>query len=57
MLLRIALFCGVALRLSAQAPPLIDCVTYLGGSYTDTAVGIAVDSTGDAYVAGNHHIT
>jgi uncharacterized protein (TIGR03437 family) len=53
MLLRIALFCGVALRLSAQAPPLIDYVTYLGGSYTDTAVGIAVDSTGDAYVAGN----
>src|SRR5580698_5120523 len=53
MLLRMALFCGVALRVSAQAPPLIDYVTYLGGSYTDTAVGIAVDSTGDAYVAGN----
>jgi Beta-propeller repeat len=53
MLLRIALFCGIALRVSAQAPPLVDYVTYLGGSYTDTAVGIAVDSTGDAYVAGN----
>ena len=53
MLLRIALLCGIALRVSAQAPPLIDYVTYLGGSYTDTAVGIAVDSTGDAYVAGN----
>jgi uncharacterized protein (TIGR03437 family) len=53
MLLRIALFCGVSLRLPAQAPPLIDYVTYLGGSYTETAVGIAVDSTGAAYVAGN----
>jgi len=32
--------------------PLIDYVTYLGGSYTDVAVGIAVDSGGSAYVAG-----
>ena len=40
--------CGVA----AAAAPLIDYITYLGGSYTDTAAGIAVDSTGAAYVAG-----
>ncbi len=53
MLLRIGLLCGIALRLAAAAPPLIDYVTYLGGSYADTVVGIAVDSGGSAYVAGN----
>src|ERR1700678_440375 len=55
MLVRIALLCGIALRVAAGAAPqpLIDYVTYLGGSYTDTAAGIAVDSTGSAYVAGN----
>ena len=54
MLLRIGLLCGLALPLVAAAtPPLIDYVTYLGGSYADTAIGIAVDSTGAAYVAGN----
>ena len=52
MLLRIALFCGLAWNVEAATPPLIDYVTYLGGSYTDTAAGIAVDSTGAAYVAG-----
>ncbi len=52
MLLRIALFCGIALSAEAASQPLIDYVTYLGGSYTDTAAGIAVDSTGAAYVAG-----
>jgi uncharacterized protein (TIGR03437 family) len=40
------------LNVEAASPPLIDYVTYLGGSYTDTAAGIAVDSTGDAYLAG-----
>ena len=53
MLLRIGLLVGIALRLAAAAPPLIDYVTYLGGSYADTVVGIAVDSGGSAYVAGN----
>jgi uncharacterized protein (TIGR03437 family) len=54
MLLRIALVCGIALPLTAAPnPPLIDYVTYLGGSFGDTVVGIAVDSTGAAYVAGN----
>ncbi len=53
MLLRIGLLCGIALPLAAATPPLIDYVTYLGGSYADTAAGIAVDSTGAAYVAGN----
>jgi uncharacterized protein (TIGR03437 family) len=41
------------LSLTARAAaPLVDYVSYLGGSYTDTAAGIAVDSTGAAYVAG-----
>ncbi len=52
MLLRLALFFVVAFSVEAASPPLIDYVTYLGGSYTDTAAGIAVDSTGAAYVAG-----
>jgi uncharacterized protein (TIGR03437 family) len=52
MWLRIALLCGIALRVTPAAVPLIDYVTYLGGTYTDTAAGIAVDSTGAAYVAG-----
>src|SRR5580698_1727916 len=53
MLRQIALLCGIALSLAAATPPLVDYVTYLGGSYADTAAGIAVDSTGAAYVAGN----
>jgi uncharacterized protein (TIGR03437 family) len=53
MLLRIALLCGIAFGVSAQTQPLIDYVTYLGGIYTETVIGIAVDSTGAAYIAGN----
>jgi uncharacterized protein (TIGR03437 family) len=55
MLVRISLLCVIALSAAAATPPqpLIDYVTYLGGSYADTAVGIAVDSGGSAYVAGN----
>jgi uncharacterized protein (TIGR03437 family) len=52
MLLRLGLLFGITFSLAA-APPLVDYVTYLGGSYADTAAGIAVDSTGAAYVAGN----
>jgi len=52
MLFRIALLCFLALQVEAGAPPLIDYVTYLGGSYADAAAGIAVDSTGAVYVAG-----
>jgi uncharacterized protein (TIGR03437 family) len=52
MLLRIALLCGIALGPPPAAGPLIDYVTYLGGSYAETAAGIEVDSTGAAYVAG-----
>jgi uncharacterized protein (TIGR03437 family) len=52
MLVRIGLLFGITFSLAA-APPLVDYVTYLGGSYADTAAGIAVDSTGAAYVAGN----
>src|ERR1700749_4161244 len=53
MLPRIALLCGITLPLAAATPPLVDYVTYLGGSYADTVAGLAVDSTGAAYVAGN----
>src|ERR1700733_782971 len=52
MVPQIALLCGIALPLAAATPPLIDYVTYLGGAYADSAAGIAVDSTGSAYVAG-----
>src|SRR5271155_5247277 len=53
MLMRVALLCSVAFSMDAATQPLIDYVTYLGGSYADAAVGIAVDSTGAVYVAGN----
>ncbi len=52
MLLRIALLYGIALGRAPAAGPLIDYVTYLGGSYAETVAGIEVDSTGAAYVAG-----
>ena len=53
MWMRVALLCGMTLPLGATtATPLIDYVTYLGGAYVETADGIAVDSTGSAYVAG-----
>ena len=53
MLVRIALLFLLALRVTAASTPLISYVTYLGGSYADSAAGIAVDSTGSAYVAGS----
>lgn len=34
------------------SPAVLDYVTYLGGSGIDTPAGVAVDSAGDAYVAG-----
>jgi len=44
----------LAAAVAAQAaPPRLDYVTYLGGTYTDTGVGLAVDATGSAYVFGN----
>ncbi|HWY47383.1 MAG TPA: SBBP repeat-containing protein [Bryobacteraceae bacterium] len=52
MWVRIALLSCIALGVAPAAGPLIDYVTYLGGTYTDAAAGIAVDSTGAAYVAG-----
>lgn len=52
MLMRIALLGGIALRVAPAAAPLIDYVTYLGGTYNDTPAGIAVDSRFGAYVAG-----
>ena len=36
----------------AAAAPLVSYVTYLGGSYAENVAGMAVDSTGSAYVAG-----
>jgi hypothetical protein len=53
MFLRIALLCGIWLRVVAAQGPLINYVTYLGGSYGEGVAGIAVDSTGSAYVAGS----
>src|SRR5579863_93192 len=53
MLLRMALLCGLVWQASAATPPLVDYVSYLGGSLAENAVGIAVDSSGSAYVAGN----
>ena len=53
MLTRVALLCALMIPASAANGPLIDYVTYLGGSYTDTPVGLAIDSTGAAYIAGN----
>lgn len=54
MLLRLVLLAGAALPAAAAGPaPLIDYVTYLGGSRADSVVGMAVDSSGSAYVAGN----
>ena len=52
MLFIIALLCLLGFNAQAGTPPLIDYVTYLGGSYGDAAAGIAVDSTGAVYVAG-----
>ncbi len=54
MLFRSALLFGIILRIAGGAsPPLVDYVTYLGGSFAETAVGIAVDPRGAAYVAGS----
>jgi hypothetical protein len=52
MFVRIALLCSIGLRVVAAQGPLINYVTYLGGSYSEGVAGIAVDSAGSAYVAG-----
>ena len=52
MCARLVLLCAITLSARAATGPFIDYVTYLGGSYGDTAAGIAVDSTGSAYIAG-----
>jgi len=48
MPIRLVLLCAIALPMAAATGPLIDYVTYLGGSFADNALGIAVDSTGSA---------
>jgi uncharacterized repeat protein (TIGR01451 family) len=40
------------ITLVSAGSPILDYVTYLGGNGTDTPVGIAVDGSGDPYVAG-----
>jgi uncharacterized repeat protein (TIGR01451 family) len=39
-------------KISLANPPAFLYVTYLGGSGTDTPVGVAVDAAGDAFLAG-----
>ena len=39
--------------MALTSPPRTDYVSYLGGTYTETVVGIAVDRAGSEYVAGN----
>jgi len=52
MLMRFALMFSIGIPLATATGPLIDYVTYLGGSFDDSAAGVAVDSTGSHYVAG-----
>ncbi len=47
---------GFILKMNATATALIYC-TYYGGSGNDTANGITVDDSGNAYVTGNTHST
>ncbi len=50
----IAAFLAVAgAGMALTSPPRTDYVSYLGGTYTETVVGVAVDRAGSAYVAGN----
>ena len=43
----------VAKYTTSQATPAIGYLTYLGGTKADTGLGIAVDASKDAYIAGN----
>lgn len=48
------LFLGLATAcIALTSPPRTDYVSYLGGSYAENVVGVAVDASGSAYVAGN----
>ena len=40
-------------KITPSSPPILQYVTYLGGSGTDTPVGIGVDGADNPYVAGN----
>lgn len=40
-------------KLSNTQPPSVSYITFLGGTGTDTATGVAVDGSDDAYLVGN----
>jgi hypothetical protein len=40
-------------KILPSQPPAVEYETFLGGSDTDTATGVAVDGAGDAYLVGN----
>jgi len=40
-------------QITPSKPPSLSYLTFLGGSGADTATGVAVDGSGDAYLVGN----
>jgi len=40
-------------KITPSSPPVVKYLTFLGGSGSDTSVGLAVDGGGDAYIVGN----
>lgn len=40
-------------KISPSQPPVVDYETFIGGSGSDTSVGLGVDGGGNAYIVGN----